>query len=61
MDKLRRNVDFSTSTIVPVLSSKRYKDDYLICIFCRKYNAQENLRRYAKICYFIRDPTKRPN
>lgn len=59
IDKLRREGDFSTSTIVPVLSLKRCLDDYLVCIFCRGYYAKKNLRRHAKKCFFNPDPTKR--
>lgn len=60
IDKLRREGDFSTSTIVPVLSSKKSKDEYLICIFCRGYYAKK-MRRHAKKCYFNPDPAKRFN
>lgn len=61
LDKLRREGDFSTSTIVPVLTSNKSNDDYLICIFCRGYYTKKNLRRHAKKCYFNPDPTKRFN
>lgn len=61
IDRLRREGDFSTSKIVPVLSSKKSSNLYIVCKFCRGYYSGKNLRRHAKKCFFNPDPSKRFN
>lgn len=62
LDKLRREGDFCTSAIVPVMVSGNKSDvNYIVCKFCRGYYSRKCLRRHAKKCFFNPDPNKRFN
>lgn len=61
IDKLRREGDFCTSNIIPVMNSNKNKADYLPCKFCRGYYSRKCLRRHAKKCFFNPDPALRFN
>lgn len=62
IDKLRREGDFCTSSIVPVMIPVDNSDvDYIACKFCRGYYSRKSLRRHAKKCFFNPDPNKRFN
>ncbi|XP_060537267.1 uncharacterized protein LOC132708736 [Cylas formicarius] len=60
IDKLRKEGDFSTSNIVPVMANKKkLVEDYIVCKFCQGYYAKNSLRRHAKKCFFNPDPSQR--
>lgn len=62
IDKLRREGDFSTTNIVPVMKIKEsHRKNYICCKFCRGYYASKSLRRHVKKCFFNPDPSKRCN
>lgn len=61
IDKLRREGDFCTSSVVPVMNANKERTEYIPCKFCRGYYAPKSLRRHAKKCYFNPDPSKRFN
>lgn len=61
IDKLRREGDFCTSKIVPVMNQDKVLENFVACKFCRGYYSNKSLRRHAKHCYFNPDPSKRFN
>lgn len=62
IDKLRREGDFCTTNIVPVMSLARNStDNYICCKFCRGYYASKSLRRHVKKCFFNPNPSTRCN
>ncbi len=59
IDKLRKEGDFCSSSIVPVLKVKGTDaNGYLPCKFCRGYYYKKSLRRHVKRCPFNPDPSK---
>ncbi|KAF5298979.1 hypothetical protein FQR65_LT19551 [Abscondita terminalis] len=62
IDKLRKEGDFSTSNIVPVMKLEECsKNNYICCKFCRGYYTSKSLRRHVKKCFFNPDKSKRCN
>lgn len=59
IDKLRREGDFTSAKIIPVLNPPdRNAIDHIVCKFCRGYYSRKCLRRHVKKCYFNPDPSK---
>lgn len=61
IDKIRREGDFCSSSIVPVMQQERDINDFIVCKFCKGYYSKKSLRRHVKHCFFNPDPTKRFN
>ncbi|CAH0549496.1 unnamed protein product [Brassicogethes aeneus] len=61
LDKIRREGDFSSSEIVPVMRKERDVNSYIVCTFCKGYYSKRSLRSHAKRCYFNPDPSLRFN
>ncbi|VEN47397.1 unnamed protein product [Callosobruchus maculatus] len=57
--KLRREGDFCSSNVIPVLhKADKRESDYIACIHCRGYYTSKSLRRHVKKCSFNPDPSK---
>lgn len=62
IDKLRREGDFCTSNVIPVMClEKKGKEEYIVCKFCYGYYSRKSLRRHAKKCFFNPNPSQRFN
>ncbi|CAH0546984.1 unnamed protein product [Brassicogethes aeneus] len=61
LDKIRREGDFSSSEIVPVMKLQHPVNDYIVCTFCRGYYSKTSLRKHTKNCFFNPDPSLRFN
>ncbi|GLV33464.1 hypothetical protein CBL_20201, partial [Carabus blaptoides fortunei] len=62
IDRLRREGDFCTTNIVPVMNKTGISpNNYICCKYCRGYYIKASLRRHVKKCYFNPDPSKRTN
>nr|CAI5817390.1 unnamed protein product [Callosobruchus analis] len=58
--KLRREGDFCSSKIIPVLrKADKVESDYIACIHSRGYYTSKSLRRHVKKCSFNPNPSKR--
>ncbi|KAK4886713.1 hypothetical protein RN001_002984 [Aquatica leii] len=59
LDRLRREGDFISTEIVPVLKiENKQTTDYIACKFCKGYYSKKCLRRHVKKCFFNPDPSK---
>lgn len=61
IDKLRKEGDFSTSEVVPVMKIEGNSNNHIVCKFCRGYYSKRGLRRHAKKCFFNLNPSARFN
>ncbi|KAI4468090.1 hypothetical protein MML48_2g00016491 [Holotrichia oblita] len=58
IDRLRREGDFTTSKIIPVMKADNDSRNYIACKFCSGYYSAKSLRKHAKKCFFNPDPSK---
>lgn len=60
LDKVRKEGDFCTSSVVPVLNiPTKQSSEYIICVFCMGYYSRKSLRKHVKKCFFNPNPQKR--
>ncbi|KAI4463055.1 hypothetical protein MML48_4g00003148 [Holotrichia oblita] len=58
--KLRREGDFRSSNIVPVMDrNNKFETNYIPCKFCRGYYSHRSLQRHTKKCFFNPNPSLR--
>lgn len=60
LDKLRREGDFSSSAVVPVIPKiGKNSADYIVCKFCKGFYSKLCLSKHTKKCFFNPNPEKR--